>query len=202
MCQCHGSRFDIATGGGINGPATEALTVYEVEEVEGTIHVQIWRERRYARREIRRRRARGLPVSFIEGTQSGDERRYPIPAGDSVNIDRTAQLFVARAQGHVYVLARSCPHQNDAVKWLPNDHRFQCTKHDSQYQVDGLHTAGRATRNLDRYVIHRDGDTVVVDLHRWIQSDKDPAGWRPQPSRYSQRPARASVVVAAEAIES
>ncbi|MEO8076192.1 MAG: Rieske 2Fe-2S domain-containing protein [Acidobacteriota bacterium] len=121
--------------------------------------------------------ARGLAASFIEGTQSGDDRRYPIPAADGVTIDRSAQLIVARAQGHVFVFALSCPHQNNAVKWLPNDHRFQCTKHDSQYQVDGLHTAGRATRNLDRYVIRRDGEAVVVDMHRWIQSDKDPVGW-------------------------
>ena len=36
MCQCHGSRFDIATGAVINGPATEALNLYEVQEVEGS----------------------------------------------------------------------------------------------------------------------------------------------------------------------
>jgi len=121
--------------------------------------------------------ARALPVVMTEGSQAGDDRRYPIPATDSVNVDRTAQLIVARAQSHVYVFALSCPHQNNAVKWLPKDHRFQCTKHDSQYQPDGVHTSGRATRNMDRYVIRRDGDSVVVDLHRWIQSDKDPAGW-------------------------
>jgi Rieske Fe-S protein len=121
--------------------------------------------------------ARALPVFLTEGSQDGGERRYPIPAIDSVNVDHAAQLIVARVAGHVYVFALSCPHQNNAVKWLPKDHRFQCTKHDSQYQADGLHTAGRATRNLDRYVIRRDGDSVVVDLHRWIQSDKDPAGW-------------------------
>jgi Rieske Fe-S protein len=126
---------------------------------------------------VRSADAGGLPVLLTEGTQSGDDRRYSIPATDSVNVDRTAQLIVARVQGHVYVFALSCPHQNNAVKWLPNDHRFQCTKHDSQYQPDGVHTAGRATRNLDRYVIRRDGDSVVVDLHRWVQSDKDPAGW-------------------------
>ena len=40
MCQCHGSRFDIATGAVINGPATEALHVYEVREVEGSIQVR------------------------------------------------------------------------------------------------------------------------------------------------------------------
>jgi nitrite reductase/ring-hydroxylating ferredoxin subunit len=118
-----------------------------------------------------------LPVFSVEGVQSGGERRYSIPAADSVNIDHGAQLIVARASGHVFVFALSCPHENNAVKWVAKDHRFQCTKHDSQYQADGVHTAGRATRNLDRYVIRRDGDAVVVDLHRWIQSDKDPAAW-------------------------
>ncbi len=40
MCQCHGSRFDITTGAVVNGPASEALRVYEVQEIEGTIHVR------------------------------------------------------------------------------------------------------------------------------------------------------------------
>ena len=40
MCQCHGSRFDITTGAVIDGPATEALTVYEVQEVGGEVQVR------------------------------------------------------------------------------------------------------------------------------------------------------------------
>jgi nitrite reductase/ring-hydroxylating ferredoxin subunit len=40
MCQCHGSRFDIKTGAVISGPATEALSVYEVQEVEDGIQVR------------------------------------------------------------------------------------------------------------------------------------------------------------------
>ena len=40
MCQCHGSRFDITTGGVINGPATERLNVYEVVEIDGDIQVR------------------------------------------------------------------------------------------------------------------------------------------------------------------
>jgi len=40
MCQCHGSRFDIGTGAVINGPATEALHVYEVQEADGDIHIR------------------------------------------------------------------------------------------------------------------------------------------------------------------
>lgn len=125
--------------------------------------------------------AGALPVFMTEGAQTGapggGERRYPIPATDSVNVDRSAQVIVARFQGRVFVFALSCPHQNNAVKWLPKDHRFQCTKHDSQYQPDGVYTSGHSTRNMDRYVIHRDGESVVVDLHQWIQSDKDPARW-------------------------
>jgi 3-phenylpropionate/trans-cinnamate dioxygenase ferredoxin subunit len=40
MCQCHGSRFDITTGAVINGPATDALTTYEVQEVEASIQLR------------------------------------------------------------------------------------------------------------------------------------------------------------------
>ena len=39
MCQCHGSRFDIATGAVIYGPATEPLNVYQVQDVEGGIRI-------------------------------------------------------------------------------------------------------------------------------------------------------------------
>jgi nitrite reductase/ring-hydroxylating ferredoxin subunit len=41
MCQCHGSRFDIATGAVLNGPAIEALNVYEVRELEGSIRIRV-----------------------------------------------------------------------------------------------------------------------------------------------------------------
>jgi 3-phenylpropionate/trans-cinnamate dioxygenase ferredoxin component len=41
MCQCHGSRFDITTGVVMNGPATQPLNVYEVQEAEGNIQIRI-----------------------------------------------------------------------------------------------------------------------------------------------------------------
>ncbi|MEO8480888.1 MAG: Rieske (2Fe-2S) protein [Acidobacteriota bacterium] len=117
------------------------------------------------------------PRFDLEGRTSGRDVTYPAPAADSVSIDRTNQIILVRADGHIYAFALSCPHQNAAVKWVDKDHRFQCTKHDSRYQPDGAYTSGRATRNLDRFPIRRDGGSVVVDASRVFQSDKDQAGW-------------------------
>jgi Rieske Fe-S protein len=71
----------------------------------------------------------------------------------------------------------ACPHQNAAVKWVAKDHRFQCTKHDSRYQQDGTYTEGHTTRNLDRFPIRRDGDSVVVSLDAVFRSDENRSGW-------------------------
>ena len=118
-----------------------------------------------------------LPIFAITGKGSDSEKRYPIPPADSANIDYKAQVILVRYQNTVFVFALSCPHENAAVKWISKSNRFQCSKHDSRYQPDGVHTSGRATRNMDRFAIRRDGDSVVVNLQHWFQSDKDPAGW-------------------------
>jgi 3-phenylpropionate/trans-cinnamate dioxygenase ferredoxin component len=41
MCQCHGSRFDLTTGAVVAGPATEALTTYEVQEADGEVRIRV-----------------------------------------------------------------------------------------------------------------------------------------------------------------
>src|SRR5262252_1753391 len=104
-----------------------------------------------------------LPVFETTANGPANEKRFPLPSGDSVNIDRQTQAILVRFQNSVYAFALACPHEHAAVKWLPKDHRFQCSKHDSQYQPNGTYTAGRATRNLDRFAIRKEDASVVVD---------------------------------------
>jgi Rieske Fe-S protein len=119
-----------------------------------------------------------LPVAEAAPISSTDtEKRYPIPPSDSVNIDRDAQVIVVRFQAKVYAFALSCPHQNTALRWLPKDMRFQCPKHESKYQPDGTFISGRATRNMDRFAVKKDGPALVVELNTWFQSDIQQADW-------------------------
>jgi nitrite reductase/ring-hydroxylating ferredoxin subunit len=118
-----------------------------------------------------------LPIVVVDGEPYGSEMRYPVPTADGVTIDRKQQAIVVRYRGQIYAFNLSCPHENTALKWLPKDGRFQCPKHESKYQPNGTFMSGRATRNMDRLAIRRDGDALYVDLSHIIKSDADPAAW-------------------------
>jgi Rieske Fe-S protein len=105
------------------------------------------------------------------------ERRYPIPASDGVTIDQSAGVMLARYQGKAMAFSSVCPHQRAAVRWLAQEQRFQCSKHESKYQPNGTYTSGRATRNLDRFPIRREGDALLVNVTLVFKSDQDAAGW-------------------------
>ncbi len=125
--------------------------------------------------------AMALPIGEISGTQapgSDAVQKYPIPASDGVKIDRKNEVILVRYQGRVYAFGLWCPHQNTALNWVAGDDEFQCPKHHSKYKPTGQFISGRATRNMDRYGISKDGDAVVVDLDMIYQSDKDAAKWQ------------------------
>lgn len=107
------------------------------------------------------------------------EVKYPIPAADGVQFDDKNEVILVRFQGRVYAFALSCPHQSTALKKDPAGTGFYCTKHDSRYGFDGVYVkdSGRATRNMDRLAIRRDGNTVVVNIDKWYESDSEPAQW-------------------------
>jgi Rieske Fe-S protein len=122
--------------------------------------------------------AAAVPVTEGAATEAGPaERTYPAPAADGVTIDRETQVILVRFQQRAYAFNLACPHENTALRWKERDGRFQCPRHESQYQPDGTFISGRATRNMDRFAIRRAGDRLVVDLDRLFRSDQQPQDW-------------------------
>ena len=124
------------------------------------------------------RGADALPVTLGAGEPAGAaQSSYPVPAADGVTIDRQQQVILVRFQQHAYAFNLACPHENTALRWKERDGRFQCPRHESQYQPDGTFLSGRATRNMDRFEIHRAGERLVVNLQRLFRSDQQPQDW-------------------------
>lgn len=122
--------------------------------------------------------AAAMTWRFATGHVGGRDRvSYGIPASDGVTIDRDNQVILVRWEGALYAFALSCPHQNTALRWVEKAGRFQCPKHKSKYSPDGVFQSGRATRGMDRYVVTRDGDTIVVDVGTLIRQSEDEAAW-------------------------
>ncbi len=109
--------------------------------------------------------------------RAGGSVRYALPAADGVSIDKTNEVILCRAGNEIYAFALSCPHENTALKAMSKNAGFQCSRHKSKYKPDGTFISGRATRNMDRLQITRDGAQVVVDPDVFFESDAEPAKW-------------------------
>jgi Rieske Fe-S protein len=121
-----------------------------------------------------------MPLEVVDAERSsGNTRSYSVPATDGAVVDKGNEVIVVRWQDAIYAFALSCPHQNTALKWDDRDHGFQCPKHHSRFQANGdyIEGSGRATRNMDRFALSRDGAGVTVDLDKLYQEDTDNAAW-------------------------
>jgi Rieske Fe-S protein len=116
--------------------------------------------------------APGQPLGTL-----GAELTYPVPPADGATVDRDNGVIIVRFQGKVFAFNLSCPHENAAVRWKPAVNRFECSRHDSRYDLSGAYTSGRATRNMDRFAVKRNGDVIVVDVSGLIKSDTEKAQW-------------------------
>jgi nitrite reductase/ring-hydroxylating ferredoxin subunit len=125
--------------------------------------------------------AAAAPVEFVSSVGGGRaDKAYAIPAKDGAQIDKSEDTMIMRWQGKVYVFALTCPHQNTALKWYDKDSQFECPKHHSRFQPDGVYIkdSGRATRGLDRFAVRRDGNNVVANLDKLYQEDDNEADWK------------------------
>lgn len=116
-------------------------------------------------------------LAALEPRRAGASVKYPLPAADGVSIDAANEVILCRNGAEVYAFALSCPHQNTALRTLSKNAGFQCPRHKSKYLPNGTFVSGRATRNMDRLQISRDGALIVVDPAIAFESDVDPAKW-------------------------
>jgi Rieske Fe-S protein len=123
-------------------------------------------------------RAATLTIRLARGVAGrGTEQGYPIPPADGATIDKDNQVILVRFQQKAYAFNLSCPHQNTALRWNVDEGQFQCPKHHSKYQPTGEFISGRATRNMDRLGIRRDGQNLIVDVEKFYRQDKNPTEW-------------------------
>lgn len=120
-----------------------------------------------------------MPFRFVSGSGSRSAKLYPVPATDGVSIDRQESVIIARFNDRAYAFSLACPHQNTALRWEERNKRFQCPKHKSRYQPDGVFIEGRATRGLDRFAVSREGQAseLHVNLDALYRQDQHRAQW-------------------------
>jgi nitrite reductase/ring-hydroxylating ferredoxin subunit len=123
--------------------------------------------------------ADAMPVRWMVAlASSGEEHSYPVPALDGVQIDKDNEVIISRSGKSLYAFALACPHQNTVLRWDASANRFQCPKHKSRYNADGTFIEGRATRGMDRYAVKLVGSTVVVNVDKVYQEDKEQSEWQ------------------------
>src|SRR5215207_2830252 len=70
--------------------------------------------------------ADAMPLRWITALAArGQERSYPVPALDGVQIDKANEVIIARTGKSVYAFLLACPHQNTALKWDASANRCQ-----------------------------------------------------------------------------
>jgi nitrite reductase/ring-hydroxylating ferredoxin subunit len=118
-------------------------------------------------------------VGAIAPVVAGGRRlRYDLPAFDGVSIDTGNEVIVARAEGRAYAFSSRCTHRGAKLVWHADESRVFCPKHKARFRADGMHDSGRSTRALDRYAVHLEGATLLVDLDALHRVDQNPAEWQ------------------------
>jgi nitrite reductase/ring-hydroxylating ferredoxin subunit len=111
---------------------------------------------------------KGTPASALP------ERSYAIPSANSVSVDPTNEVILARWEDRVYAFSIKCPHKGALLEWRESEERVYCPRHEARFLGDGSHFSGRSTRDLDRYGIRRVANDIVVDLGALCRRDMTP----------------------------
>lgn len=102
---------------------------------------------------------------------------YALPTSDGAFADTANKVLLVRANNSVYAFSLACPHRGASLVWHGDESRVYCPKHKAKFLPDGVHDSGRATRDLDRHPLRREGERVVVDIAIQLRADSNSAAW-------------------------
>ncbi|HXT36002.1 MAG TPA: Rieske 2Fe-2S domain-containing protein [Chloroflexota bacterium] len=72
-------------------------------------------------------------------------------------------IFLVREGQGLLALEQTCTHQGCAVSWTPNDQRFECPCHGSQFDKQGNVVAGPAPYGLYRHRLSLITNAVIIE---------------------------------------
>jgi len=75
-------------------------------------------------------------------------------------------LLVLTADGEYRAMSAVCTHLNCTVQYRSDVREVWCACHNGFYDLNGRNVAGPPPRPLDSYVVHINGDDVVVSRRR------------------------------------
>lgn len=73
-------------------------------------------------------------------------------------------LFVRGSKDSVSAVDPTCTHKKCTVQYKPDDGRFQCPCHNSQYDLNGKVLGGPAPKDLTTYPAKLSGERIILTL--------------------------------------
>ncbi len=125
----------------------------------------------------------GLVVAFLRPRQpriSEGEFGGMLTAGavesfphNSVTASGRGRFFLSRLDdGGFLALSRTCTHLGCTVRWVAEEHAFECPCHASAFDMTGNVTNPPAPRALDLYPVIIENGVVKVDTAKRIQRSR------------------------------
>jgi cytochrome b6-f complex iron-sulfur subunit len=128
----------------------------------------------------------GAVVCISTLPREGVRGKFPLsPAalpevGDDPKGYSGGRFWLVNTERGLLALYMVCTHLGCLYKWVPNNDRFECPCHASQYTREGTKISGPTPRNLDRFVIQAlDGEGNVLAETKQGNAGDDPAAGAP-----------------------
>jgi len=72
-------------------------------------------------------------------------------------------ILIHGSDGEYRALSAVCTHLGCTVQFRKDEGSIWCACHNGRYDLDGRNVSGPPPRPLERYVVHEEGDDIIVE---------------------------------------